>query len=53
MELYNFLREFADSWALLVMFGFFACAILFAFRPGSKAVYDEIAKIPFQNGSED
>jgi cytochrome c oxidase cbb3-type subunit 4 len=53
MEFYTFMRELADSWGLLVMFLFFACAILFAFRPGSKAKYDELAKIPLQNGSED
>ena len=53
MEMYTFLREVADSWGLLVMFLFFAGAILFAFRPGSKAQYDELAKIPLQNGSED
>ena len=53
MEIYNLLRELADSWGLLVMFLFFACAILFAFRPGSKAHYDRLSKIPLQNGSED
>ena len=53
MEQYTFMRELADSWGLLVMFLFFAGAVLFAFRPGSKAVYDEVAKIPLQNGSED
>ena len=53
MEFYTFMRELADSWGLLVMFLFFACAILFAFRPGAKAHYDEVAKIPLQNGSED
>lgn len=53
MEHYNFLRELADSWGLLVMFLFFTGAILFAFRPGSKAHYEEVAKIPLQNGSED
>ena len=53
MEMYTLLREVADSWGLLVMFLFFVGAILFAFRPGSKARYEELAKIPLQNGSED
>ncbi|WP_421694673.1 cbb3-type cytochrome c oxidase subunit 3 [Aestuariivirga sp.] len=53
MEHYTFMRELADSWGLLVMFVFFSGAILFAFRPGSKAVYEDVAKIPLQNGSED
>jgi len=53
MEHYTFMRELADSWGLLAMFVFFAGAALFAFRPGSKAIYDEVAQIPLQNGSED
>jgi cytochrome c oxidase cbb3-type subunit IV len=50
---YNFLREFADSWALLVMALFFMAATAFAFRPGSRDYYDRAAKIPLQNSSED
>lgn len=53
MEHYTFMRELADSWGLLVMFAFFAGAAVFAFRPGSKAFYDDAAKIPLKNGSED
>jgi cytochrome c oxidase cbb3-type subunit IV len=49
METYNLLRHFADSWALLAMTGFFVGAILFAFRPGSKAQYDSAAQIPFRD----
>jgi cytochrome c oxidase cbb3-type subunit 4 len=50
METYSFLRELADSWVLLGMFGFFVCVILWAFRPGGSAVYDEIAQIPLRDG---
>jgi cytochrome c oxidase cbb3-type subunit 4 len=53
METYTFLRHFADSWGLLAMVVFFAGAILYAFRPGSKAHYERAAQIPLQNGSED
>ena len=53
MQDYTFMRELADSWGLLAMFVFFTGAILFAFRPGSKAIYEDVAKIPLQNGSED
>lgn len=53
MEHYTFLREMADSWGLAAMFLFFVGAIAFVFRPGSKAEYAELAKIPLQNGSED
>ena len=44
---YNTLRTFADSWGLLAMALFFIGAVLFAFRPGSKASADEASKIPF------
>lgn len=53
MEHYTFLRHLADSWGLLAMFLFFVGVILFVFRPGSKAEYEKMAKIPLQNGSED
>lgn len=53
MTQYDVLRHMADSWGLLVMVVFFTGAGLFAFRPGSKAYYDEAAKIPLKNGSED
>jgi cytochrome c oxidase cbb3-type subunit 4 len=46
METYSFLRQLADSWVLLIMFGFFISVILWAFRPGGSATYDEIAQIP-------
>lgn len=53
MTQYDVMRHLADSWGLLAMFVFFTGAALFAFRPGSKAYYDEAAKIPLQNGTED
>lgn len=52
MSQYDMLRHFADSWGLLSMFVFFAAAMLFAFRPGSRRRYEEAARIPL-NGSED
>ena len=48
METYSFLRELADSWVLLAMFTFFVGVILWAFRPGSTRVYDEVAQIPLR-----
>ncbi len=53
MTSYDILRHLADSWGLLVMFAFFTAAALFAFRPGSRRHYDDAARIPFKNGSED
>ena len=49
METYTFLREFADSWVLLLMTLFFIGTILWAFRPGSRAIHDDTANIPFRN----
>ncbi len=49
MDTYSFLRQLADSWVLLAMFGFFVSVILWAFRPGGSATYDEIAQIPLRD----
>ena len=48
MESYNALRHFADSWGLLSMVVFFAGAIIWAFRPGSRKLADDAAQIPFK-----
>lgn len=47
MDTYSLLREIADSWVLLVLFGFFVGAVLWAFRPGSGKIHKETANIPF------
>jgi len=49
MELYTLLREFADSWMLLLLFSVFVAVILWVFRPGSRAVYEDTANIPFRH----
>ncbi len=49
METYTFLRELADSWFLLAMFVFFVGVILWAFRPGSTAAYEDTANSIFRN----
>lgn len=43
METYSVLREFADSWMLLFLTVVFTGVIVWAFRPGSRKVHDEIA----------
>jgi cytochrome c oxidase cbb3-type subunit 4 len=53
MGTYDTLRQIADSWGLLAMFVFFIGIVLFVFRRGSKQRYEEAAKIPLKNGSED
>ena len=49
MDWYTLLRAFADSWFLLFMTLFYIGAIVWAFRPGSRAVHDEISQIPLRN----
>ncbi|MFD1510332.1 cbb3-type cytochrome c oxidase subunit 3 [Lacimonas salitolerans] len=49
METYSFLRQLADSWFLLAMFVFFLGVVIFAFRPGSTKVYEDVADIPFRH----
>ena len=48
-------RELARDQANWFVVGlvFFAAVILFVFRPGSKAHYEDAAQIPLKNGSED
>ncbi|GAB4386938.1 cbb3-type cytochrome c oxidase subunit 3 [Albidovulum sp.] len=49
MDLYSLLRGFADSWALLALFLVFCGVVLWAFRPGSRRIHDDIANIPFRH----
>jgi len=48
METYSLLREIADSWVLLGLVIFFFGTIVWAFRPGSSAVYRDTSDIPFR-----
>ena len=49
MDIYSFLREFADSWMLLFLFVVFVVVIFWAFRPGSTKIYEDVANIPFRH----
>lgn len=49
METYSLLRQIADSWVLLALFGFFIAVVLWAFRPGSRTVHRDSANIPFRH----
>ncbi len=46
---YNILREIADSWVLLALFVFFIGVVIWAFRPGSRAIHKDTADIPFRH----
>ena len=52
METYSFLRHFADSWVLLLLFVFFLGVFAWAFRPGSKDVHDDVASSIFRNETQ-
>lgn len=49
METYSLLREFADSWMLLLLFVFFSGVVLWVFRPGAKSTHQDTAGIPFRH----
>ncbi|SFI53568.1 cbb3-type cytochrome c oxidase subunit 3 [Aerobium aerolatum] len=49
METYTAMREFADSWALAGMTVFFIGVVVFAFRPGSKKIAEQVARIPLED----
>lgn len=49
METYSLLRQFADSWALLSLFVIFLGVIVWAFRPGSRKLHDDVANSIFRN----
>jgi cytochrome c oxidase cbb3-type subunit 4 len=49
MDLYSLLREFADSWVLLAMALFFVGVMIWAFRPGSKRLHQDIANSIFDH----
>ena len=50
---YDALRSFADSWGLLLMVLIFIGIIIWAFRPGSKKIYDDVARIPLKKDPKD
>ena len=49
MDTYSLLREIADSWVLLALFAIFIGVAIYAFRPGSRAVHDDAANVPFRH----
>lgn len=49
MDMYSFLREMADSWALLALVGVFLGVIFWVLRPGSNKVHSEAANAIFRN----
>ena len=52
MDTYSFLRQLADSWALLALTLIFLGVILWAMRPGANAVHRDIANSIFRNETQ-
>lgn len=52
METYTFLRQVADSWALLLLFLFFVGVFFWAWRPGSRPLHDDAADVPFRHDDD-
>ena len=46
---YQTMRTFADSWGLLALTLIFLGVVVFAFRPGSRALHKDSADIPFRH----
>lgn len=53
MSDYNSLRHLADSWGLLAMTMLFVGLVLWALRPGAKALHDDAAHMIFRSDSDD
>jgi len=51
METYSLLRQFADSWGLLLMVGLFLGVLVYTFRPGSRGLHDDMAQLPLRNNT--
>ncbi len=49
METYSFLRAMADSWFLLAMTLGFLALCVWAFRPGARAMHQDVANSIFRN----
>ncbi|MES2914102.1 MAG: cbb3-type cytochrome c oxidase subunit 3 [Pseudomonadota bacterium] len=49
MDRYTFLRQLADSWFLLAMTLGFLGLCVWAFRPGSRAAHEDVARSIFRN----
>ncbi len=52
MSTYDTLRHFADSWALIMMFGTFLAFCLWPFRPGAKKRNRDAATLIFKDEND-
>lgn len=52
MDVYSLLREIADSWVLALMFLFFVGVMVWAFRPGSRRLHQDVANSIFDHDQQ-
>lgn len=45
---YETMRQMADTWGLVFLFVVFVGIVIAVFRPGTKKLYDESARIPLK-----
>lgn len=48
MDLNVLMKEIVDNWMVVALFLLFLVVTLWAFRPGSRKVHNDIANIPFR-----
>lgn len=53
MELYESMRQFADSWGLVYMMVIFVAVVLYTFRPWAKDHYEAQAQIPLDEEQDE
>ena len=49
MDTYSFLRQLADSWVMLGIFGFFIGACIWAFLPSQAGAREDASLIPLRD----
>jgi cytochrome c oxidase cbb3-type subunit IV len=49
MESYSALRQFADSWGLLLIVAAFVAMLVWVFRPGARKQQEDAANMIFRN----
>jgi cytochrome c oxidase cbb3-type subunit 4 len=50
---YDALRQFADSWGLVILVVIFLVVIAFVFRPGSGKLYRRMSRLPLEDDKKD
>jgi cytochrome c oxidase cbb3-type subunit 4 len=46
---YDAMRQFADTWGLVLLAAIFVGVVLFIWRPGSKKLYERLSRLPLDD----